>query len=246
MPRKKKPTSTDAQLAKQAEAAHHEQVTEHLPENPAAPIIESLAESTRVPTELEATQQEVADAVAKVEENTDTPLHTLKPNFAAQEQARRMHGEPKGGVTRAEQERADPWDSHGVRWADGYGIRIQESDSRATFEIQFGDGSKKDQPLAFEKIKPFLISEGLRWNAKPGIPGNAWEIELRVPPKTRRESFTEKEDRVAENKAIRTRIEEVVFPTVVAMEEEKRGQLDLVDETRQRIQRAVSGGSGRA
>ena len=173
-------------------------------QNPAAPIVQALAESTQLPPE--ATEFDTA----KLE----------KQPFAQREQARR----------------ADPWDSTGYHWPDGYGIRFQESDSRKTVEIQFGDGSRADQPQNFEAIKPFLVENGLHWNGS-----NAWVTDLQQPPKYRRESFAEKEDRVEENAKLRDHVKDFVLPAVVALEEEKRGEIDLTDESRQRINKAASG-----
>lgn len=135
---------------------------------------------------------------------------------------------------------ADPAPLHAARFADGYEIALQESPSRHTVEIQFGDGSKAAQPQAFDRIKDVLRNAGLRWNARPGFPGNAWEIELRDE---RRGTHAEKLAARDVNKAIRTKIEEQVFPQVIALEEERRGPIELTDDFRSRIQRAVTGAS---
>lgn len=136
--------------------------------------------------------------------------------------------------------RADPFPSHGLQWPDGYRIGVQESDSRKTVEIQFGDGSRDERPLAMEEsIKPFLKAEGMYWNGT-----NAWAINLAVPPKGRRESLAEQYERMAHNAQVRARVEDVILPAVVAMEEEKRGQIEVTDETRRRIYKARGGVGG--
>lgn len=127
--------------------------------------------------------------------------------------------------------RADPFDSNGYGWPDGYKIAYQESSSRRTVEIQFGDGSRADQPQNFEEIKPLLRENGMAWNGT-----NAWVIDL-VPE---RGSLAQREDARRENRDIRSRIEDVVLPAIVALEEQKRGEIDLTDETRQRINKAAS------
>lgn len=220
MPRKPKVAPpTDAQLAEAATAAHEQQlaanpVDQPLPsndiplypstppellDNPDAPIVEALADSTPI-------------------DRPADPLAIFKD---------RDWGKF-----------ADPAPLHAARFADGYEIAMQESPSRHTVEIQFGDGSKAAQPQAFDRIKDVLRNAGLRWNARPGFPGNAWEVELRDE---RRGTHAEKLTARDVNKAIRTKIEEQVFPQVIALEEEKRGPIELTDDFRSRIQRAVTG-----
>lgn len=129
---------------------------------------------------------------------------------------------------------ADPNPRHSVRWPDGYEIAVQESPSRKTVEIQFGDGSARDKPQNHEAIREFLKGEGLRWNGT-----NAWVAGMEPPP--RFESQAQKLERVGRNKELRARVEDEVFPAVVALEEERRGRVELTDETRQRIASAAEG-----
>jgi hypothetical protein len=68
---------------------------------------------------------------------------------------------------------------------------------------------------------------------------NAWAIELEMPPGKYRESQAERLARLGRNEELRGRIEDEVFPAVVALEEAERGRIELVDETRQRIARAA-------
>lgn len=131
--------------------------------------------------------------------------------------------------------RADPFPSHSYQWPDGYRVSLQESDSRKTVEIQFGDGSRDDMPQAFEQIKPYLRGEGFYWNGS-----NAWVVDL-TPE---RGSLAQREDARRTNRDIRARVEDVILPAVVAMEEEKRGQIEVTDETRQRINKARGGVGG--
>ena len=130
---------------------------------------------------------------------------------------------------------ADPRDFHQARWPDGYSIRLQESGSRRTIEIQFGDGSRKDRAVNFAKIKPLLEATGMHWNGT-----NAWVIDL-VPE---RGSLAQREDAKRQNRDIRLDVEEKVFPAVIGLEEELRGQINVTDEYRKRIA-ATRSGNGR-
>lgn len=237
--RKPKEQPTDAQLAEAATAAHEQQlaanpVDQPLPSNPDdVPLYPST------PPEL-------------IDQQGAVPAHNQADAIveALAESTRIDHPETKDRPAdplaifkdRDWSKFADPAPLHSVHFADGYEIALQESPSRHTVEIQFGDGSKAAQPQAFDKIKDVLRNAGLRWNARPGFPGNAWEVELRDE---RRGTHTEKLAARDVNKAIRTKIEEQVFPQVIALEEEKRGQIELTDDFRSRIQRAVTG-NGRA
>jgi hypothetical protein len=60
-----------------------------------------------------------------------------------------------------------------------------------------------------------------------------------------RGSLAQREEARRHNAALRTNIEEVIFPQVIALEEEKRGPIDLSDDFRSRIQKAAAG-NGRA
>lgn len=223
---------TDAQLAEAATAAHEQQlaanpVDQPLPsntepdgaplypstppellDNPATSIVEALADSTRID------QPASSEAVAA---RPSDPLAIFKDRDWSQF--------------------ADPASFHGGAWPDGYRIGIQESSSRRTVELQFGDGSRKDLAKNFPEIKKVLQEYGYRWNGT-----NAWAKDL-VPV---RGSFAEREDAKAANKQIRAELEEVVFPKVIALEEEKRGPIEFADDFRQRVQNAVRGGNGRA
>src|SRR5947207_441678 len=61
-------------------------------------------------------------------------------------------------------QRVNPYDSITYHWEDGYGIRFQEKENprprRSKMEIRFGDGSLKDKPLNFDKIKELLTANG--------------------------------------------------------------------------------------
>ena len=185
--------------------------------------------------------QQIARAAEHAAEHFEQEAHHVQPMTAEQivkDVADSTHM-PEEAPNRAFAEKArnpDPHDFHTVRFPDGYGISFQESPSRKTVEIQFGDGSKKDQPQAFEAIKPYLRDQGMHWNGEC-----AWVIDLHQPPKSRRESYAEREDRIEANKAIRTRVEDIVFPAAVAMEEDKRGQIDLSGGFRERAQKAAEG-----
>jgi len=130
---------------------------------------------------------------------------------------------------REQSRRADPFPFHAVHFPDGFSIRVQESDSRKTVEIQFGDGSRAAQPKNFGPIKDALRSAGLHWNGEC-----AWVIDL-LPE---RGSFHQREDAKAKNKAIRTKIEEQVLPQVIGLEEAARGPVELTDGFRERIGKA--------
>ena len=171
-------------------------------QNPATPIVRQIAEGTAMP-----------------DDGTDFDPERLEQESPRQERF----------AQREQKRRADPFPVHTIAWPDGYQIRYQESDSRRTAEIQFGDGTRAGQPENFEAIKPVLRDAGMRWNQ------GAWYIDL-AP--TERGSLAQQENARRENRDIRSRIEDVLT-TVVALEEEKRGAIELTDETRQRINKAA-------
>lgn len=127
--------------------------------------------------------------------------------------------------------RADPFGRHSVQWEDGYQITLQESDSRNTIELQFGDGSREAQPKAFAEIKTRLKAEGFRWNGT-----NAWTMELAPVLGSQNDRLRARD----ENHRIRARVEDVVFPAVIAMEEAVRGEIPFTDETRERINKGAA------
>jgi hypothetical protein len=57
-------------------------------------------------------------------------------------------------------------------------------------------------------------------------------------------AITQREVARLSNRDIRAGVEELILPAVVAMEEEKRGQIEVTDETRQRINKARGGVGG--
>jgi hypothetical protein len=67
----------------------------------------------------------------------------------------------------------------------------------------------------------------MKWNG-----ANAWVIDL-IPE---RGSFHQREDAKTRNKAIRTMVEEQVFPQVIGLEEAARGPVELTEGFRQRIE----------
>jgi hypothetical protein len=118
---------------------------------------------------------------------------------------------------------------------DGYRITLQESPSRNTIEIQFGDGSRAAQPKAFAEIKQRLKEEGFNWNRT-----NAWAKGLAPVIGSQSDRLRARDD----NHRIRARVEDVVFPAVIVLEEAVRGEIPLSEESRQRIRKATSTGRG--
>jgi hypothetical protein len=195
-------------------------------------VADDTAEVTTEPTELEtpsAEQNPAAPIVQQIVDSTQLPPDATE--FDPEKLESQSHA--KREFTR----RADPFPSHSYVFPDGYKITYQESDSRGTVEIQFGDGSKQDQPQNFEAIRPLLRENNMHWNGT-----NAWVADLIPPPRNRRESYAEKLDRTEENAKIRANVEDVVLPTVLTLEEEKRGQIELSEDTRQRINKATGHG----
>ena len=94
-----------------------------------------------------------------------------------------------------------------------------------------GLGSTRDKPQNFAAIKEFLLEEGMQFNRT-----NAWYIEL-VPERGSMRERLEARDR---NKAFRERLEDVILPTVVGLEEEKRGPVES-DVLRERINQLRAG-----
>lgn len=140
------------------------------------------------------------------------------------------HEEPLAG--REWTKFADPNPRHSVHWEDGYTIRLQESGSRKTIEIQFGDGSREDMPKNMLAIREKLKAAGMKWNKEC-----AWEKELVPETGSQRNRLMARE----ENRAIRARVEDVVFPQIIKLEEELRGELPFAEETRERINKAAAG-----
>ncbi|MCE9567406.1 MAG: hypothetical protein K8U57_35850 [Planctomycetes bacterium] len=244
MPRKArtpKPKPTDAQVEGEMIAAHQTAVAEHIPEendpatefdiakleamppSPPVPDREEITQNTPEPTQMFPTGKAEPDTQVRVE-----AALAAVPQGVVVRGSEIPRPEPLAGRDWAKY--ADPAPRHSVRWPDGFEIAVQESPSRKTVEIQFGDGSTRDKPQNYDAIKEVLREHGMRWNGT-----NAWVVDL-VPE---RGSHHEKLMARDENKAIRTRIEDEAFPQIIAVEEEKRGQIELTDETRQRINRAA-------
>jgi hypothetical protein len=176
----------------------------------------------------------------------DSPTERRDPNPAAsaeQEVAGTPREErfaepqhPISATSREQQTLADPRPYHSVQWPDdGYRITLQESHSRNTIEIQFGDGSRSAQPKAFAEIKQRLKDEGFNWNGT-----NAWAKELVPVLGSQNDRLRARE----ENHRIRARVEDVMFPAVIALEEAVRGEIPLTEESRQRITKGASAGRG--
>lgn len=127
---------------------------------------------------------------------------------------------------------ADPSGKHGVQFPDGYKIQLQESKSRNTVEFQFGNGTKEDQPKAFDEIKAVLKEAGYRWNGT-----NAWAKELKPVVGSQNDRLRARD----ENRRIRAIAEDELFPKIIVAEEAHRGEIDLSEQTRERINRASEG-----
>ncbi len=189
------------------------------PTDAVTPTSEAPAPVTEQPTPPTETPTAAPAVLAEVlESSTPPPADAPKPAFAERVQ------------------RADPFPFHTVTFPDGYQIHLQESDSRRTLEIQFNEGAREDRPQNFAKIKALLLDAGMRWNGT-----NAWQVELSPV----RGTLAQREDAKRCNRDIRTEIEEHVFPAVIGLEEEVRGEIPLTDDYRQRIA-TVRSGNGRA
>jgi hypothetical protein len=106
------------------------------------------------------------------------------------------------GIWEGRVARPNPFDSVGYYWKGGYGIRYQENDRRRWAEIRFGDGSAKDKPLNFDKIRDHLMAKGLSFKFED----RAWVIEFN------RDTHGDVSDHV-----------KAVLRDVVKLEEEMRG-----------------------
>lgn len=122
--------------------------------------------------------------------------------------------------------RPDPFGFETIRWADGYAVSLKESDANREIFIQFGKGTKSDQPQNFELIKKMLKEEyGMYWDAK--VQGWAMEIKPGITPLIKEQ-----------NKKVRTAVTEA-FYKAVAMEESSPRGLSLTDHARERGGMAV-------
>jgi hypothetical protein len=228
MARKKKEVRTDNAVAQPVENSGQTAAafaSEKLELIGSAPDSENLRETGIIP-ESSVTHHNQLD---KATEFNPAELEKPKPFITNPSSVRR---EPL--AERDWTKYADPNPRQSVKWADGYEIAVQESKSRQTVEIQFGDGSTRDKPQNFPAIKEVVTKAGMHFNGT-----NAWVIELETPPSKYRESQAEKLGRIERNAALRARIEDEVFPAVLALEEQKRGQIDLTEQTRQRIAKAA-------
>ncbi len=112
----------------------------------------------------------------------------------------------------------NPFPSIGYYWPD-YEIQYQENVERNRVGIKFGDGTKAAIPLNFEKIKPLLLANGLRWDAKD----RAWTLALEWQVKNSEEGAAQTNEQIRrQNAKIRGQIEELL-PELVKLEEEVRG-----------------------
>ena len=113
---------------------------------------------------------------------------------------------PAAGQWENRTQRPNPYDSITISWKDGYRIRYQEKDNRVPrksyAEIRFGDGTPKDKPKNFDRIKELLNAKGLTFVTDD----RAWGI-----------AFTR------DTRGDVTDYVKAVFPEVVKPEEEKRG-----------------------
>jgi len=113
-------------------------------------------------------------------------------------------------VEKARVKRPDPFGFDAIRWPDGYTIRLMESDANREIFIQFGSGSKDDQPKNFEAIKKILKDDHkMYWDVK--VMGWAKGLRFGITPLVRED-----------NKRTRAQVEDA-FCKAVALEEEKRG-----------------------
>jgi hypothetical protein len=155
---------------------------------------------------------------------TDVPPVEASGRTAAAraEDARPAAETTSGDASQWEQrtQRKSPFDSIGVYWKDGYRIIYQEKDNafprRSKVEIRFGDGSLKDKPLNFEKIKTRLTNAGMTFVAED----RAWGIDFA------RETRGDVSDHV-----------KAVMREIVKLEEEVRGPRDGEKTTAQEVTR---------
>ena len=68
--------------------------------------------------------------------------------------------------------------------------------------------------------------------------GEGWLL----APARSHESEAEKVDRQRHNAKVRAHVEDVVFPAVVALEEEMRGEIPFTEQFRQQVQKASQSG----
>lgn len=185
--------------------------------------------SAEQPAKPQAIASEIVQSIAAATAIPDTSTEFNVQQFE-QEAAPR---EERPSFTRREQTRLnDPSKRHMVQFGDGFTITVQESSSRKTVEVEFGNGTKGDRPKNFAAIKEKLVEEGFTWNGS-----NAWVVDL-APE---RGSMAQKIEARAQNKAIRAHVEDVVFPALVGIEELARGEIPFTEQYRNVVARASQG-----
>lgn len=157
------------------------------------------------------------DAVNEITEN-GTPTDQANPDAEVPFDAAGLEDPAAGQAKKTWTPRPDPFDSKLVKWADGYKVQLLESDSNREIFVQFGNGSKADQPQAFEAIKKTFKDAGMYWD--PKVQGWAKGLKLGQTPLIREE-----------NRRVRAAVEDS-FYQAVALEEDKRGP-SLSEHTRQ-------------
>lgn len=151
--------------------------------------------------------------------NHSRPVHPVVASLAelfSMPGQKDKHPSPRVAVYEVTPRRQNPWGSHSVHWANGYRITMMErsydpeTKRPGCLQIQFGDGSKRHQPAAFNQIKAFLESNGYRWSAQD----HAWESRWLKSGKTHAGRI--------HNATLRDEWIEL-FKRVIALEEAERG-----------------------
>ncbi len=158
------PQPTDGQLAAEAEAAHHEQVAEHLPTNPADQIVQNVANSTRLPDDLVVPDSQTDQRDPTTEFDT-TAMDAKQPGDPADEHP------PQHRPARTH---------FGVYTDNKQGIRIdKELDSQPGQNSTRVLISFRDDARPSPDERQLLKDEGFRWDGRAwGKPLNAQSVEL--------------------------------------------------------------------